>query len=857
MFRTVSIFCAALVLAPAPPCAGRGAEPDPEAALIRAYARGDDAAVQSLALDLLAKPAPRASIPTSKLLLLLSSSSLERGEAESAEAIFRGLRALDPGIEASPAYQLLTARAEEIAGNPDKALLTLNRLDSDRALFKTACLLESQGQSYAAILKLQQLLQSFPDSALAPAARLGLARSYLTLREPAAAAMPLEAKAPADLGAMASYLAGSAAYQAGDFGAAQRRFASVDSGSPLASRAQLLEGISLMEGAPAGSDPTGPGEQQLTSLLSDPDAEVAFQAAVTLAKRHLESSEPDKAVAACNAALPALAGTPRRARVLLLRGLALNRAGQTSRAIEDFQEVMSARDPADATPAFVLAAQALWSAGQFDRLTAEFAADLAAYRRRSDTGGAGGEAGSHAVALATADLFIAEAQMAWRRYAEAQATFDRVLSKPLPPTLSANATAGLASALAAQQKFGEAEKRLDELLVRFGEDRAVVRFGLLAQAHLLWNKGDYEKAAVAYAKYAEMFPEGEEAALATYMAGRCRERTNEAEPAFAAWDQLAAQHPGSPYALRAAVRSAALAERTGDNERAQTYYRRLSGAEDARTVEAAMLQLGLARLAGGDEEEAIALLSQFAERYPASDRRAEAAQGIKDAFQRLAHLHPDRLPVLAETLAAQPFAGEAHYWIGMREKEPAKARAHFQKVVNDYPRTPSFARALFHKGQAELEMKDYRQALATLGEFARSRPDHDLAIVARFQRAGALAHAGFPDEAARAYEGIVRDAPLSSYAAQAYLSWARLLEAGGDYDGQARVYESFLREFPADKRANEVHWRMANIKRRAGAYLIAMNYYRKVVPSDGVASADELDAAIQSLEKISRSEARP
>jgi len=52
----------------------------------------------------------------------------------------------------------------------------------------------------------------------------------------------------------------------------------------------------------------------------------------------------------------------------------------------------------------------------------------------------------------------------------------------------------------------------------------VVKFGLLGKRSSL-EQGDYGPAATSYMKYAEMFPKEDEAALASYMAGRCEEKT--------------------------------------------------------------------------------------------------------------------------------------------------------------------------------------------------------------------------------------------------------------------------------------------------------------------------------------------
>ncbi len=815
-----------------------------------AYSRADYNQTQSLILKSLSEK-PASALRT-KLLLLLASAYADGSEPEQANVVLRGLRALEPGQEKNETFNLIEAKAEEKSANVDKALLRLQGLELDRALFKTGCLLESQGQSYAAILKFQQLIKSFPQSSLIPATRLGLANSYLTLREYDQARKQLDdlQDLPQGLNVLKPFLAGSIAFQTKDFETARRSFSSIDDKAlpDVLASARLLEGLSALQGGDVSN-----GERILNALLQSHETDAAFQASFQLVKHHLIAGQPDKAVLVCNAALPMLATAPRKSEILLLRAISYEKAGQTDQALTDFQEVVSLGEKETAPKALILMAHTLWIERKLDRLTSDFAEVLKTYR--TQTNSKGKNAG---LELEACDFLIGEAHLTWRRYAEAEKIFNQLLLKPLSPSLSAKVTGGLVAALIAQQKFGEAQKRLEELMVRFGEDRPVLKFGLLAQAHLLWNKGDYAEAAASYLKYAEMFPEDEDTPLASYMVGRCREKTNQPQEAFKAWDEVAKRYPASSYSARALVRSAALADRLGDKERAQLYYEKMAKGGNAQIVELALLQIGLTRLKSDQDTEAIKTLSQFVERYPSSSHLSEAARGLKEAYQQISYTEPARLPQLAEQYAANPYTGEAHYWMGMKEKDPAKALVHFQKVLKDYPRTPSFPRALFYKGQAELDLKDYKQALVTLGEFAKESPDHDLALIARYQRAGALAKAGFPEEACLAYEWVTKEAPYSGYASEAYLRWAQVLHIKGDYDAEVHVYESFLKDFPTDKKANEVYWRLGHLKRRAGAYQLAMTYYRKVVPTEGVATQQEVDEAIKSLEKIvSKGEPHP
>jgi len=59
--------------------------------------------------------------------------------------------------------------------------------------------------------------------------------------------------------------------------------------------------------------------------------------------------------------------------------------------------------------------------------------------------------------------------------------------------------------------------------------------------------------------------------------------------------------------------------------------------------------------------------------------------------------------------------------MGMKEKIQPK-RFFILKSVDGLSSHPVFRRALFYKGQAELDLKDYKQALVTLGKFIKESP---------------------------------------------------------------------------------------------------------------------------------------
>lgn len=828
-----------LFIAPVAYSLSKHSNPAPED-LTNSYSERDFERVQNQILSRLKDDRQAAERPF--FLSLLASTYLKSGDADHAELIIHGLRDLDPQFALSEEYAALHASAAEKSNNPEKALTLLQGVSSDRALFQSGCILERMGQSYAAVTKLQELIRVYPQSPLIAPSRLLLASSYIRLKDSKRAKdqLALLSHDGISVGFFKAYFLGAIFFEEGDMKQAFEVFSRIPTnGLPEEPKTsvQFMSGLTALR----AGDVTR-GESILSNFLNYKNREIAAFAALELVKTFLLRGESDRAVAICNTILPALVGHPLQSEILLLRGISAQRAGQPGRAIKDFEEAGAVGTDETRDKTFLLTAHALWFDRQFAILAASFADDLHRHTRTRKS----------LTDLSPCFLLVGQAQLEIKNYEKAEEVFSALLNQTVPSRLQSQAAAGLISSLVAQSKFSEADKKLEEFMTRFAEDRAVLNYGMLVQGHLQWNKGDTKQAAQSYEKYAQMFPSDPNTALVLYMAGRSREILSQSDEAFEAWDQLRADHPDSPFAFRALARSAALAKRLNDSRRSKIYYGLMTKSGDGQLAEVAQLHMALTKLEDSTNADAIKSLSLFIERHPLSKYKSEAVQGLRLAYQREAG-NVKTLQTLAADYAAHPIAGEAYYWLGIKDFENGqtdKAIQNFNRVLTDYPQTPSYLNALFYKGQSEYQNKNYKQALVVLGQFIKSTSDKDLALVASFQRASALLKEGFYEEACRAYEKITVDEPSSNYAAEALLKWGQALEEGGDRKRESSIYETFLREFPSHKRVNEINWKMGHLKRQQGAYGMALAYYRKVTPTPALVDEKSLRDAIQSVEKM-------
>lgn len=739
-------------------------------------------------------------------LLLLSASYLKKGEPEQAQAVLNGVLALYPGLEKNNQARLLAAAVSQGLQEFDKAQDILKNMGNDMALYQSAYLFEKTGQSFAAISQLRKLEEKFPESLLQEAVHLSLARSYLTLGELDVAALELEKSDSA----LSDYLRGMLAMKAGDAAVGVKQF------TDWANRQNSLKDACF------AWVKTGTEEGFLKGMASQ--VEPCFTAsALGLSEIYMRRQEPEKVVSLMNTALAENSSSKNRFR--RVRGVAYQHLGKTSEAVQDF----------DVSKSFVLMAQTLWMDHDYSRLVTDFQKTLNAHRKEIDK-----------IELIQCDLIVAETHMILRRSKEAEAIYHNILSQAPPVHLTAQAVSGLVACLASQEKYADASRRIEELMIRFGEDREVVRFGLMAQADLQWNDQKYAEAARQYERYIQMFPDDERTPSATYQLGQCHYKMGDTKKAVEVWADLRKASPSSPAAFQALTQLAAV---TGS----PAYYAELAKGENSSVAEAALLQVARNDFKAGRMAQSISNLDQYFSRFPSSSHSSEAVDLLKQAYLQTALVNPQGLESLAATYAASFHGGEAIFRIGMNafnRGDMKSAAGHFQQVWSRYPRAPSVHQALFYQAETEYRLNEFSKCIATFQQFLTQNPEHDLAPIARFHRGKALAATGQNQEAAFAFKQLIERSPRSSYAASAYLEWAKVLEKDNDVDGQIRIYEKFIADFPQHSQVDPVLWQLGVLNKRQGLFEVSLRYLRMIPSSSANIKSVELNRAISELEGV-------
>ncbi len=788
-----------------------------------------------------------------EFVLLLSATYLANNEPEQAQAMLDALRSEYPVYATDSNAVRIQVGLLERRGELEKAQALLGKTPTGESLYHLAILLDHTGQTFAAVTRLKELLDAHPSASLAARAQLALASAYLRLNENVSVDQvlsSLEGSADASIKPYATFLKAASAFAGGQPVPARSELVQLPDSSPtLKAFASTLGGASLL----AASDVAG-AVDLFSDGLSTGTEKSRFIAAVGLSAAYLQQGEPEKALGAVNQVLPALSGADQD-QLLLIRGVAAQRANHVETALADFDTVIHRRDSLWRGRALALSAHTLWYNNEYTHLVTDFSKTLAETRAAMAGKSKASLTPVDAENLNVCDLLVANAQYALRHYHDGESMYRDILSRSPSKNLTAEAVSGLVACQIFQKKFAEAQKALDELLVRFGEDRDVVRFGLYSQANLNWNQERYSQALEQYQKYVEMFPNDERVPLCEYQIGRCQERLGNSAAALAAWTTLRAKNPTSPYAYNALVRSAQAAESTGDKTLSEKLYAETARSADSSVAEVALLSMGRQQLETGRAEQAIDSLDQLSVRFPLGSDRVEADQMLRDAYQRLALTKPEALDAMAVKYGSSFHAGEAAYQKGVIafDKGDYKAAAElFQKTWSSYPRTPSAAVALFYDGESLYRLNDYENAIGSFHQFLLNNPDHDMANQARLRVAKSLEALGQSEEAAKDYRAIIAKAPQSETAAQASVGLILALDRLSQYDEEMAACRTFLKQYPDHVRVNGLTWRLAQLERRAGTYDAALADFKRVHAEANVATDDEIKQTIASLAALAQ-----
>lgn len=169
-------------------------------------------------------------------------------------------------------------------------------------------------------------------------------------------------------------------------------------------------------------------------------------------------------------------------------------------------------------------------------------------------------------------------------------------------------------------------------------------------------------------------------------------------------------------------------------------------------------------------------------------RNAEQALALE---ARATDLHQNQRP------------GSGQSQADVSEQKLGQAVELYQRIIKEYPRTPSASRAMYFLGDAYMDRGEFDRAIQIYRDFVATYPDQGLLLGLVYQRLGYLyLKSEDREEAAKAFSAVV-DIPGSLNKDVALFELGKLEEAQSRPEAALERYEQLVARFPNSPLSSE------------------------------------------------------
>lgn len=369
------------------------------------------------------------------------------------------------------------------------------------------------------------------------------------------------------------------------------------------------------------------------------------------------------------------------------------------------------------------------------------------------------EAPNEAMA-AELQLEKAEALLQAKRHKEAAEAYQVYLDVAADAEGQRRAYFGLGLALWELGRFDEAAAAFDKV----GPTRSEALF---KAGDAYYRAGKFEDAGKRYRAFATDFPTDENTPNALYQLGLSLTKTGNRAEALATFQALETAHPASPFAEKAALRSAEVLRLGEQWEAALDKYTQIGQTYTNGTVAALSLhQRGLVLYQLGRYADAQKAFEGVAANHPDSEYVPQAfymrgfclyLQGQVDEAVKTCEAFIKKYP-------DSEWAPEVIFWLAEQyynQGNYTQADPLFIRIATGYAGSRLAPRALYWAGRAAAAQANYVQALERYSEVAKTYPDSDILPQTRFAQGDALSELGEFARAILAFEEIIKNYPES------------------------------------------------------------------------------------------------
>ena len=438
---------------------------------------------------------------------------------------------------------------------------------------------------------------------------------------------------------------------------------------------------------------------------------------------------------------------------------------------------------------------------------------------------------------AYAMLIDADALASQGRYDEAQAALEQLVQHFPGQDVSLRAHSLLAWTYAQQGELDLAIAEQEKLLRRAssGGDVAQVSDAYLNRAHVLFNRKEYKKSAVAYEEFLNRFGSHPKRSEALYQVGLVYVRLDQNGDAVDRWETLVAEAPATEVAEKAWMRAGDLYFRAGRYDDAKrSFGGLLQNFESSNKRAEAMLRLAQCEYNAGQDDAALQAYAQVIASYPGSSVAQEAESGMQQSLYRLGSA-ADGVEVLAELVERFPtssFAADAQLRVARLHHEKgrfAEAAEAFRRVVSQFPSFSAAHEAHFLMADSYERAGNPDAAQRAYEQFTIFFPADDLLPTARFR----LASLHFASEQfARASVGFMQvyeqdeDDDLKR---ASLFNLALCRKQLNDVVQAEQLLEQYLKGYPKDERVAETAFHLGDLQERAGRTDQAVTQYERAL----------------------------
>ncbi len=758
--------------------------------------------------------------------------TLRRGEIAEAERVLKELLAAHSWMAGDERVVLARAAVHHAAGRPAEALAVLGTGNRSAAeTYLRALAYGAQGSALKAAALFQETAERFPESSLRDHALLAKANIFFQSRDYKSAAQEFARVAeivrdPA-VRAEAELRGAGAVFLAGDTETARGLLRGVierHSGSDVAARAQFLIGeVARSEGQHAQAI------IEFNQVLAQYyDHAVAASAQYRVARALDGLDRRAEATSAYQAVVSGYPLAPEAPAAAYLAGVGLLAQERPLVAAPYFQLVLDKYAAGNDSSGTVVFA----SPEHQELVEAALCLVEYSYHRAGNLGLLSGAPhtllqrmpASRSPWRANALLIDADASAAQGRYAEAEATLERLFREFPDHPVGASANKLLAWTYARRGRDSLAIATEERMIERYATSGDVTNLGsaYLNIAHSRFNQKRYAEAAAAYTEFLQRFPTDTARLVARYQAGLCYMRLDRAGDAVDQWEAILADSVAAPIAERAWARAGDLyfqAERYPDAKRC--YEGLLQHFAQSSAAAIATLRLAQCEYNAGRDAEALTAFSQTIERFPGTPAAREAARGTEMALYRLGQ-SAGGAEVLAQLIEKYPtsaFAADAQFQIARKAYEAksyAEAAEAFRRVVAQFPGYSAADHAQFLLADCYAQLGSEDEARIAYEQFLSYFPDSELRPAVKF-RLGLMHFAASNHlQAAIMFTAVLDDSLAAEMAAASLYNLALCQRQLGQTAEAEAALNRYRRTYPGDERKVQVAYQLGDLYDASG-----------------------------------------